>query len=184
LANRASGTGIGKPTADSAASRTFKLSTSVAQPRFTALLLGLFAVVALFLTALGLYGVLAYNVAQRTREIGVRMALGAQPAAVVKLVLNRCLALTLLGVGPGVTSSLALTQLLKKFLFGVRATDPLTFGLIAGLLLLVALCACLIPARRATRVDPRWRCATSEARRAAIAAIHQRRAAFGTRLPW
>jgi ABC-type antimicrobial peptide transport system permease subunit len=123
LANRASGTGIGKPTADSAASRTFKLSTSVAQPRFTALLLGLFAVVALFLTALGLYGVLAYNVAQRTREIGVRMALGAQPAAVVKLVLNRCLALTLLGVGPGVTSSLALTQLLKKFLFGVRATD-------------------------------------------------------------
>jgi putative ABC transport system permease protein len=117
-------------------------------------LLALFATIALLLVAVGLYGVLAYHVVQRTREIGIRMALGAQPAQVVKLVLRRGLGLALAGVGSGVLASLALTRVLTKFLFGVSATDPLTFGLIALLLLGVALLACWIPARRATKVDP------------------------------
>ncbi len=130
------------------------LANSIAQPRFTALLLALFASVALLLVAVGLYGVLAYHVAQRTREIGIRMALGAQPVEVVRLVLKRGLGLALAGVGLGVITSLALTRVLTKFLFEVSATDPLTFGLIAILLLGVALLACWIPARRATKVDP------------------------------
>jgi putative ABC transport system permease protein len=136
--------------------KTFEeyLYESVAQPRFTTLLLSLFGVVALLLTAIGLYGVLAYGVTQRTREIGVRLALGAQPRDVIKLVLKRGLALTLLGVGLGASASLLLTRLLKDFLFEVSATDPLTFVTIAVMLLSVALFACLIPARRATKVNP------------------------------
>lgn len=136
--------------------KTFEeyLYESAAQPRFTTLLLSLFGVVALLLTAIGLYGVLAYGVTQRTREIGVRLALGAQPRDVVKLVLKRGLTLVLIGVGLGTGASLLLTKLLKDFLYEVSATDPLTFAAIAVLLLSVALFACLMPARRATKVDP------------------------------
>ncbi|MBI1765194.1 MAG: ABC transporter permease [Acidobacteria bacterium] len=136
--------------------KTFEeyLSEAVAQPRFTTLLLSLFGVTALLLTAIGLYGVLAYSVTQRTREIGVRLALGAQPRAVVTLILKRGVTLTLLGIGLGAGASLLLTKLLKDFLFEVSATDPLTFAAIAVLLLSVALFACFIPARRATKVDP------------------------------
>jgi putative ABC transport system permease protein len=130
------------------------LTRAVTQPRFNMILFGGFALLALALGAVGIYGVIAYTVAQRTHEIGVRMALGAQARDVLKLVVAEGMALATSGVGAGLLASLALTRLMKTLLFGVSATDPLTFGSIALLLTVVALLACYIPARRAAKVDP------------------------------
>jgi putative ABC transport system permease protein len=130
------------------------LAEQVAEPRLYVLLLSLFAGIALLLAAVGIYSVIAYSVAQRTQEFGIRMALGAQGRDVLKLVIRQGLKLALLGIGLGLAGALALTRLLKTLLFNVSATDPLTFALIAMLLLLVALVACWLPARRATQVDP------------------------------
>jgi putative ABC transport system permease protein len=127
---------------------------TLAEPRFNTLLLGLFAGLALLLTAIGLYGVLAYSVSQRTAEIGIRMALGARGADVLALVLRQGMTLALIGVTVGLLVARAGTRLLSNLLYDVSATDPLTFTLVALLLLFVALLACWIPARRATRVDP------------------------------
>jgi putative ABC transport system permease protein len=122
--------------------------------RYPALLLGLFAALAMTLAAIGIYGVISYAANQRTHEIGVRMALGAGRRDVFKLIVGQGLKLTLIGVGCGLLASLALSRLMHALLFGVSATDPQTFFVVSLLLSLVALVACWIPARRATRVDP------------------------------
>lgn len=130
------------------------VSQSLAARRFSMLLLTVFAAVALALASIGIYGMLSYAVAQRTREIGLRMTLGAQRASVLTLVIAQGMKLALVGVALGLVASLALTRTMKTLLFGVSATDPLTFIAIVLLLVLVALLACLVPARRATKVDP------------------------------
>lgn len=130
------------------------VSRSVSEPRFNMLLLAVFAGLALALASIGIYGVMAYSVAERTREIGIRMAMGAQAEDVVKLVLRQGTGLILVGLALGLAAAFALTRVISSFLFGVSATDPLTFVGIAVLLGAVALMACYIPARRATKVDP------------------------------
>jgi putative ABC transport system permease protein len=124
------------------------------QRRVGMILLATFAGIALLLSALGIYGGLAYFVAQRTREIGVRVALGARTRDVMKMVMKQGMRLTLFGVGIGLIGGLALARLMKSLLFGVSATDSLTFVVVAALLAVVAMAACYIPARRATKVDP------------------------------
>jgi putative ABC transport system permease protein len=130
------------------------LAASVAPRRFNLWLLTVFAGAALLLAGTGLYGVISYGVAQRRHEIGIRLALGARGSDVLKLVIGQGMALALVGVALGLPAALALTQLMKNLLFGVSATDPLTFLVIAVLLASVALLACWIPALRATKVDP------------------------------
>ncbi len=130
------------------------LADSLSRARFTMLLLGIFAAVALLLAAVGIYGLIAYSVTQRTQELGVRIALGAQRRDVLRLVLGQGTRLTLLGLALGIAAALGITRLLASLLFGISATDPLTFAGVAALLAFVALLACFIPARRATRVDP------------------------------
>jgi putative ABC transport system permease protein len=127
---------------------------SISSQRFQMLLLGIFAAVALILAAIGLYGVMSYSVSQRTGEIGLRMALGAQPRDVLKLIVGQGLILTVIGLALGLAGALALTRLMAGLLFGVSATDPATFAAIALLLTSVALAASYIPARRAMKIDP------------------------------
>jgi predicted lysophospholipase L1 biosynthesis ABC-type transport system permease subunit len=130
------------------------LSNSVASQRFSMILLGGFALLALILASVGIYGVVSYLVAQRTNEIGIRMALGAQRGDVLKMIVGQGAKMALLGVAFGIAAALALTRLMSGMLFGVTPTDPLTFFAVAALLVAVALLACYIPARRASRVDP------------------------------
>jgi predicted permease len=130
------------------------IADSLAPRRFSMILLGIFAVLALVLSMVGIYGVISYLVGQRTHEIGVRVALGAQRSDVMRLVLGQGTKMALIGVAIGLAAALVLTRLMTKMLFGVSAADPLTFGGVAVLLTIVALAACYIPARRATRVDP------------------------------
>ncbi|HEU4795249.1 MAG TPA: FtsX-like permease family protein, partial [Pyrinomonadaceae bacterium] len=130
------------------------ISGAIEQHRFNLFLLGLFAAVALLLAVVGIYGVMSESVSSRTHEIGVRMALGAQPADVLRMVVRQGMLLALIGIGIGVVGALWLTQFMSTLLYEVSPTDSATFLLIPVVLALVVLCACLIPARRATRVDP------------------------------
>jgi putative ABC transport system permease protein len=130
------------------------LAASIAERRSNMLLLGVFAVIALILTAVGVYGVISYSVSQRTQEIGIRIVLGAQSRDVILLVMRNGMGLVLLGIVIGIAGAFALTRWMASLLFVVSATDPLTFVMIALLLAVVALLACWIPARRVTKVDP------------------------------
>jgi putative ABC transport system permease protein len=129
-------------------------SNSLASQRFNTLLLGIFASVALLLAMIGVFGVINYSVAQRTHELGIRIALGAQRGDVFRLVVGQGLALALVGVALGTAGALAVTRLITGLLYGVSPTDGPTFVIVALLVTLVALLACYLPARRATHVDP------------------------------
>jgi putative ABC transport system permease protein len=126
----------------------------VSRQRFLSLLLGIFAVVALTLAAIGTYGILSYMVTERQREIGIRMALGAGSGQVVRLVLGQGMGMAVVGIGLGVLGALGLSRLVASLLFGVSPADPATFGAVAAVIALVATVACVVPTRRATRVDP------------------------------
>jgi putative ABC transport system permease protein len=130
------------------------LADSVGRARFSAWLLGLFAGVALVLAGVGIYGVMSYAVAQRTHEMGVRVALGAQGLDIIRMVVGHGMLLAAAGVGAGLAGALALTRLMSGLLFEVSTADPATYAALAAFLLLVALAACLVPARRAAKVDP------------------------------
>jgi len=140
--------------ATSVATLDRQLAAHLARPRFNALLLNWLSGLAVLLAMVGVYGVVAYSVAQRTGELGVRLALGAQSKDILKLVIGDNLKLIAMGLAGGLVCAFALTRLLQRLLFGVSATDPLTFGGIALVLLTVSLLACWIPARRATQIDP------------------------------
>ena len=130
------------------------LGQSISEERFRTFLLGSFSAMALVLAAVGIFGVISYSASQRTQEIGIRTALGAQRRDVMRLILGEGAKLALLGLGIGLVLALPLTRLIASLLYGVSTTDPLTFGAVAIVLFSVAVAACYIPARRATRVDP------------------------------
>jgi putative ABC transport system permease protein len=130
------------------------VAKSIARPRFNALLLAIFAGVALVLASVGIYGVMNYSATQRTQEIGIRMALGAKPGDILRLVVGHGMKLTLAGIVIGVIASLALTRVMANLLFGITATDLPTFVAVSVILTTVALVANYIPARRATRLNP------------------------------
>jgi ABC-type lipoprotein release transport system permease subunit len=131
-----------------------RVEASLATRRFSMMLLGVFALVALALATIGVYGVIAYLVNQSTREIGIRIAMGATQRGIVGLVVRRGMTLAIVGVAIGLAGAFAVTRFLSSFLFGVRTTDPITFVAIALLMMTAALLASLIPARRAARIDP------------------------------
>ena len=131
-----------------------RLASSIRPQRFNMLLLGLFAGLALALAAVGLYGVMSYSVARNTREIGIRMALGAEPSHLLRLVIGQGLSLTLIGTAIGLAGAFGLTRLMTSLVYGVKVSDPLTFIGSALVLLLVSLFACYLPARRATKINP------------------------------
>ncbi|HEX8775363.1 MAG TPA: ABC transporter permease [Pyrinomonadaceae bacterium] len=135
-------------------SMTEVMASSVAAQRFMMFLLGLFAAIALILATVGIYGLMSYSITERTHEIGIRMALGAQARDVLRMVVGQGLKLIVIGIGLGLTGAFALTRIMRSLLYGVSAIDPVTFVAVSALLMLVALLACYIPARRATRVDP------------------------------
>ena len=130
------------------------LSESVARARFNTLLLTVLAGVALLLAVVGIYGVLSYSVTERTQEIGIRMALGAQRGHVLRMVIGQAMVLTAIGVAAGLGAALLMNRLISSLLFGVSATDAWTYGLVAAVFLIVALLASMLPARRAVGVDP------------------------------
>ena len=130
------------------------VNEATARARFQTLLLAVFAAAAALLSAIGIYGVMSYAVSKRTREIGVRMALGADPRSVLRLVVGQGMAVAFAGGGLGLVGAFLLTRLMASLLYGVRPGDPLTFAAVAAALLLVALAASWIPARRAARIDP------------------------------
>ena len=130
------------------------MADTLGRARFNTMLLGLFAALATLLAAVGIFGVMNYSVNMRTREIGIRVALGAQRSEILMLILKQGLLLTLIGIGIGLTGALALTRVISSLLFGVAATDPITFAAIVSLLTIVSIIACYLPARRATKIDP------------------------------
>ena len=141
-------------TVDNVRTMEDRLFSSIAGPRFYAVLLGVFAAIALVLATVGIYGVLAYSVSQRTREIGIRMALGAERRNVLRLILSQGMVLTAIGIVVGLAGAIAVTRYLESMLFGLTALDPTTFVGVTALLVLTAAAACYVPARRATKVDP------------------------------
>jgi putative ABC transport system permease protein len=130
------------------------MSRTLAKPRFNALLLSIFAGTALLLTAIGIYGVLAYSVSQRTNEIGIRIALGAAQSNIFRLVVGQAMLLVAISIAIGLLGAFMATHFLSSLLYGVAAWDPITFASIATLIAAVAFLACWLPARRAARVDP------------------------------
>jgi putative ABC transport system permease protein len=132
----------------------FLVNRSMADRKFLLALMGIFSSLALLLTMIGLYGVISYLINQRTQEIGIRMALGAQAGDILRMVLKQGMLLVLTGVALGLGAAWLSTRLMSRLLYQVSATDPLTFAAIAVLLIAVALLACYLPARRATKVDP------------------------------
>jgi putative ABC transport system permease protein len=131
-----------------------RLANSVAARRFNLLLLGIFALLALLLAAVGVYGVISYLVTQRTHEVGIRMALGARGSDVLRLFMRQGMSLAVTGLAIGLLGAFSLTRVMTSLLFSISATDPITFAAVTLLLTLVAVAACFLPARRATKVDP------------------------------